>query len=58
MHKDNTLQGSIWEEQLEPENVPEGYPKKLDEFIKDALSKQKKTRDMETDTTLEKSRKY
>lgn len=40
-----------------PENIAEVYPKRLNEFIKVTLSKQKKTRDVETDRTLEKIQK-
>ena len=35
----------------------EVYLKKIDKFIKDILSEKKKTRDVETARTLEKSRK-
>ena len=42
------------DEHAVPENAAEVYRKKLDEFVKDALSKQKKTRDVEADRTLRK----
>lgn len=52
--KDSTSQESILDEHAVPENAAEVYRKKLDEFVKDALSKQKKTRDVEADRTLRK----
>ena len=51
------MQESILDEHSVPENIAEVYPKKLNEFIKVTLSKQKKTRDVETDRTLEKIQK-
>ena len=52
--KDSTSQESILDEYAVAENAAEVYRKKLDEFVKDALSKQKKTRDVEADRTLKK----
>ena len=51
------LQETALDERPVPNNLAKVYPKKLDNFIKDSLSKQKKIREVEEDKNMEKIQK-